>query len=260
MSKRPIKIWIITLFPEYFGPFFSMGVASSAFEESKKGDRKFDINLVMLRDYSNNNYGSVDDYPFGGGPGMIIRADVLKNALIKGVVDSGGYGEAFREKLHIVFTGPAGVIWNNDLCIDFSKEYFDNENEGRKDLVFICGRYEGVDQRFLELYVDQQISIGDYVLTGGELAVQVILDSAIRFTPKGLGNSESAGQDSFINGLLEHPQYTRPRVFDENQVPEILLSGNHGKISEFRKNERIRMTKENRPDLYRSFLNKRNQK
>ncbi len=236
------KIWIITLFPEYFKIFLEQGVVAYAL----KGERgiPFEVNLVSLREFSPKDFKGVDDAPYGGGPGMVFRPDVLKNALMEGVVKPGNYGDDFKEKIHVIFPSPRGKVWNNKVCIDFAKRVYPH-----KDLVIICGRYEGIDERFLNKYVDEEISLGDYILTGGELAAMAILDSSVRFIPGVLGNKESSQSESFQNSLLEHPQYTRPQNFEGEEVPKVLLSGHHQKIKEYQQNERVRVTKERRPDL-----------
>lgn len=246
MSKR--RIWVINSFPKLFEAYLDSGVAGQAL----RGERKIDFELksVLLREFSEKDFKGVDAAPYGGGEGMVIRADVLKSALIKGVVEAGGYSEIFKEELHIVFTSPRGKVWNNDYCKEFAKRIWSEDpHSGRKDLVFICGRYEGIDERFLEAYVDETISLGDYVITGGEVAALTILDSALRFVPGVLGNKESALKESFNSGLLEEPVYTRPREFEGLEVPEVLLSGNHKAIEEYKNEERLRITKEFRPDL-----------
>jgi tRNA (guanine37-N1)-methyltransferase len=238
------KIWIITLFPNYFDSLINFGITGSAL----RGERgnKIDIETVQLRNYTPKDYKGVDDSPYGGGAGMVMRADVLKEALMSGVVAPGGYGENFKEKLHIVFPGPRGKTWDNTYCKDFAKRF---SAEGSKDLVFICGRYEGIDERFLNLYVDEQISLGDFILTGGEIPTMAIIDSALRFFSGVLGNKESSEHESFQANLLEHPHYTRPKVFDGVQVPDILTSGHHQNIEKYQKEESLRITKLHRPDL-----------
>ena len=238
-----MKIWIITLFPEYFNSFLNLGIIGSTL----KGERgpSFEVNTVSLKEFSPHDFKGVDDAPYGGGPGMVMRVDVLANALLEGVVKKGGYGENFREKLHIVYPSPRGTTLDNRLVKDFAQRVF----SGEKDLVFICGRYEGIDERFIQNFVDEEISLGDFVLTGGELATMVILDSTLRFVTGVLGNKESSLSESFQEGLLEHPQYTRPRDFMGLSVPEVLLSGNHKEIEAFKNAERMRITLKYRPEL-----------
>ncbi|HLE11135.1 MAG TPA: tRNA (guanosine(37)-N1)-methyltransferase TrmD [Bacteriovoracaceae bacterium] len=248
-TVKKFKIWIITIFPEYFRPLLDCGVTANAL--NGPNGLALEVNLVPLGNYTFQKYKGIDDTPFGGGPGMIVRADVLKNALDCGVVNAGNYGGSYRDKLHIVYTSPRGKVWNRDYCKEFSGRVW-TENASR-DLVFICGRYEGVDERFLQKYVDEEISIGDYVLTGGEIAVMAILDSALRYLPGVLGNRESSQKDSFEDYLLENGQYTKPREFEGVVVPEVLLSGNHKKIAEYHLAEKLALTKQYRPDLFLKF-------
>ncbi|GAB4019497.1 MAG: tRNA (guanosine(37)-N1)-methyltransferase TrmD [Bdellovibrio sp.] len=242
------KIWVITMFPEIYTPFVETGVVGQAL----RGERGmgFELKAISLRNFSVKDYKGVDDSPFGGGVGMVMRADVLKNALIEGIVKPGNYGEDFKNKLHIVYTTARGNQWNDQYARDFAQRNW--SDEANKDLVFICGRYEGIDERFIELYVDERICIGDYILSSGDLATLCIIDSALRFSPGVLGNKLSAQDESFAGGMLEHPHYTKPRVFEGLEVPEVLLSGNHQKIEKYRLSERERMTKLWRPDLLKS--------
>lgn len=241
MNKR---IWILTLFPEYFKPLLECGISGAAFRGERSDSIKFEVKFVNIRDFSTTKYRSVDDSPFGGGPGMVMRADILRDALIKGVQEAGGYST--REELHVIYTSPRGKVWNNKVAREFGTALLSHPT---KDLVFICGRYEGVDERFLEKYVDDYYSLGDFVLTGGELAVMTMLDSAVRFVPGILGNKLSSEYDSFEDGFIEYPQYTKPQDFEGMPVPEILLSGHHKKIEEWQREEKKRMTKIWRPDL-----------
>lgn len=242
------RIWILTLFPEFFKPLLECGIAGSALRgERSEGDFKFEVHCVNIRDYSTTKYKSVDDTPYGGGPGMVMRADILRDALIKGVVEAGNY-QALSE-LNVIYTSPRGKVWNNQVARHFGQNQLSNE----KDLVFICGRYEGIDERFLQKYVNEFYSIGDFVLTGGELAVMLMLDSAVRFVPGILGNKLSSEADSFEDGLIEYPQYTKPREFEDMEVPEILMNGHHKKIEEWQREQKIRLTKELRPDLYEKY-------
>lgn len=238
------KIWIITLFPKYFDSLLNFGITGAAL----RGERgsKIAIETIQLRDFAPKDYKGVDDSPYGGGAGMIMRADVLKAALLEGIVRNGGYGEEYRKKLHIVYPGPRGKTWNNFHCKNFANTFL---KEDSKDLVFICGRYEGIDERFLNKYVDEEISLGDYILTGGEIPTMAIIDSCLRFFPGVLGNKESSIKESFQFNMLEHPQYTKPRIFEGESVPEILISGHHQNIKEYQKEESVRITKIYRPDL-----------
>jgi len=247
--KKEFNIWIITLFPELFKSFAECGIIGQVLSGSR--GKKIKMNIVSLRDYTTNSYKGVDDSPYGGGPGMVMRADILKNALIKGVVEVGSYGEDFREKLHIISPGPKGTRWNSKMGHEFAQKNWSESSS--KDLVFICGRYEGIDERFIKLYVDEEISIGDFILSGGELAVQTILDSSLRFCPGTLGNRDGAFEESFQNNLLEHGQYTRPRVFERLEVPEVLTESHHKKIQEYQLKEQEKLTQELRPDLFKKY-------
>lgn len=238
------RIWILTLFPEYFKPLLECGISGAAFRGERSSELKFEMKLVNIRDFATTKYKSVDDTPFGGGPGMVMRADILKSALLSGVVEAGDY--AGVEDLTVIYTSPRGKVWDNKVAREFGVTVLGHSS---KDVVFICGRYEGVDERFLQKYVNQFYSIGDYVLTGGELAVMTMLDSAVRFVPGILGNKLSSEHDSFEDGLIEYPQYTKPQEFEGTGVPEVLLSGHHKKIEEWQLEQKKLMTKILRPDL-----------
>ena len=237
-------IWILTLFPEMFKPFLECGISGAAFRGERSVDLKFELHFVNIRDYSQTKYKSVDDSPFGGGPGMVMRADILRYALVKGVQEAGGYESL--EKLHVIYTSPRGKVWNNKVAREFGTNVLASNV---KDVVFIAGRYEGIDERFLAKYVDDFYSVGDFVLTGGELAIMLMLDSAVRCVPGILGNKLSSEDDSFEDGLIEFPQYTKPREFEGMEVPAILLEGHHKKILEWQHEEKLVMTKKWRPDL-----------
>lgn len=241
MNKR---IWILTLFPEYFKPLLECGISGAAFRGERSDNIKFEVKFVNIRDFATTKYKSVDDSPFGGGPGMVMRADILRDALVKGVQEAGNY--ASLADLHVIYTSPRGKVWNNKVAREFGTTVLSHPD---KDVVFICGRYEGVDERFLEKYVQDYYSIGDFVLTGGELAVMTILDSAVRFVPGILGNKLSSEYDSFEDGLIEYPQYTKPQDFEGMTPPEIMLSGHHKKIEEWQLEQKKIMTKKWRPDL-----------
>jgi tRNA (guanine37-N1)-methyltransferase len=237
------KIWIITLFPDYFDSLINSGIVGQALRGTR-GEAP-EIKTVQLRNFTTNDYKGVDDSPYGGGPGMVIRADVLKRAL-EYIVQEGKYGSEFKNKLHVVFPGPRGTTWNNTYAKKFASEY---SSESSKDLVFICGRYEGIDERFLSHYVDEQISLGDFILSGGEIATMAIIDSFMRFFKGVLGNKESSVAESFQANLLEHPQYTRPPVFEGIEVPAVLISGHHQNIEKYKHDEALRITQLHRPDL-----------
>ncbi|OUR94883.1 tRNA (guanosine(37)-N1)-methyltransferase TrmD [Halobacteriovorax marinus] len=240
------RIWVITMFPDFFKPLKEVGVVGQVFQ-GMRGE-KFELNTVFLSDYSKKGFKGVDESPYGGGPGMVMRADVLKNALVEGVIKPGNYDEDnFKEEFSVIFTAPRGVVWNSSSCKKFANTYL--QKDSKKDLVFICGRYEGVDERFLSRYVDEVYCIGDFVLSGGEIAVMAIIDSSFRFSEGVLGNDQSALCDSFEYNLLEHPQYTRPSEFEGMKVPPVLISGNHKKIEIWKEEMQVEMTTKWRADL-----------
>lgn len=228
-----MKIDILTLFPKMFAGPFSESIISRA---QKKGI--VDVNIINLRDFATNRHKSVDDTPCGGGPGMVLRVDVIDRA-IKSIVGSK------RADYHVVLATPQGEPYCQNIANKLSKE---------KNLLFICGHYEGFDERVRLHLVDQEISIGDYVLSGGEVPVMVIVDSVVRLLPGALGKDASSQEESFSlkngnNILLEYPIYTKPVEYRDWKVPPVLLSGNHREISDWRKKEAIRNTKTKRPDL-----------
>ena len=233
------KIWIISLFPQYFLPLMEHGVVSRAFKQF------LELKFLNPADFSEQSYKGVDDAPFGGGAGMVMRADVLQRALLEGVVAGGGYGEDWRSKIKVVFPSPRGKVWSTQLA----KEVLEQTVNQDLDLVFICGRYEGIDERFTCQYVDWEFSLGDFILSGGEIATMAMLDSIARFAAGVLGNQASHEQESFETAALEHPHYTRPRVFEGEEVPAVLLSGDHKEIQKYREAESLRLTRLLRPDL-----------
>lgn len=190
------------------------------------------INLVNLRDYALNRYGQVDDYQFGGGAGMVLMCEPLANAI-----------DDLKKQRHydeIIYTTPDGIVWNQKMA---------NSMSLCENIIILCGHYKGIDERIRQLYVTKEISIGDFVLTGGELAAAIITDSIVRLLPGVLGNEESALSDSFQDGLLAPPVYTRPAEFRGMKVPDILLSGHTAQIEEWRLEQAELRTKERRPDL-----------
>ena len=219
-----MKIDILTLFPEMFkGPFdFSL------IKRAKKTD-KVEINTHNLRDWTTDKHKTVDSKPFGGGPGMVMMIEVIDRAINK----------LKTKHSKVVLLSPQGKVFNQKMSEKFSKE---------SHLIFICGHYEGFDERIRQL-VDEEISIGDYVLTGGEIPAMVIIDSVVRLLPGVVGNKESIKDESFSQNLLEYPQYTRPSNYKGMKVPKVLLSGNHSEITKWRKEKAKERTKERRPDL-----------
>ena len=195
-----------------------------------------ELNFVQIRDFAKDKHKSVDDTPYGGGAGMLLRADVLYDA----------WNSVSSQKPHTILLSPQG----RKLTQDLAKEWVNRHEH----VVFVCGHYEGVDERFIETCVDEELSIGDYILTGGEFAAVVASDVLIRLIPGVVGNSESVSRDSLEENLLKAPQYTRPADFIGMKVPEVLLSGNHAKIESWRKQQSLERTQKKRPDLYALYL------
>lgn len=218
-------ITILTLFPEEFEGIINSSIIKRAIQSGIVS-----INLINYREYSSKKNKRVDDYSYGGGAGMVIEVQPIVDAL-KSI-------EGYKH-IHKIITSPVGTNYNQKKAIELSK--LDN-------LIIVCGHYEGIDNRIMD-YVDEAISIGDYILTGGEIAGMAIVDSIIRLLPEALGNVESAVDESFENNLLEYPQYTRPEVYDGKKVPEVLLSGNHENIRKWRRFMSLKTTYENRPEL-----------
>jgi len=224
-----MKIDVLTLFPEMFSSLDSSVIGRAV------SNNAFELKITNFRDFSLDKHKKVDDYCFGSGEGMLIKPQPLIDA-IKSVKTS---------KSKVIYLSPCGKVFNSDLA----KELAQNEH-----LVLICGHYEGIDQRIIDDYVDEEISVGDYVTTCGELPAMILIDAVARFVPNVLGNQNSAHNDSFENYLLEQPQYTRPSVYDGKAVPEVLLNGNHQEIQKWQLEQRILRTKKNRPDLYEKYL------
>lgn len=197
-----------------------------------------DVSLYNIRDFSENKHKKVDDYPFGGGAGMVMTPQPIYST----------YRHILKEnniqKPRVVYLSPKGKTFNQEMAKSMAKE---------ENLIFLCGHYEGIDQRIIDMIVTDEVSIGDYVLTGGELPALVMIDSISRLIPGVLNKVESYEDETFENDLLEYPQYTRPREFEERKVPEIILSGNHGKIDQWRLEESERLTKQRRPDLWEKY-------
>lgn len=222
-----MRIDILTLFPDFFTSIFATSILQRAIVSEQ-----VDLNTVDIRDFAYDKHKIVDDYPYGGGAGMVMKPEPIGRAIAaaKQVGISG----------RVIYMSPQGQVLNQQKAFELAS---------LDHLIILCGHYEGVDERALELYVDEEISIGDFVLTGGELPAAVLVDSVVRLLPGVLGSAESAAQDSFSDGLLEHPHYTRPPEFEGQTVPDILLSGHHEKIATWRRQESLRRTWERRPDL-----------
>lgn len=220
-----MKIDILTLFPEMFEPL-KQSILGRALENDL-----FEINLINIRDFSLDKHKKVDDYVFGGGDGMLMTPQPLYDAIMS-VKSEEGY---------VIYMSPKGAMLTQEKVCNLARNY--------EHLIILCGHYEGIDERIIQLCVDEQISIGDYVLTGGELPAMVLVDSVARFIPSVLHSDTSALDESFSDGLLEYPQYTRPREFMGLSVPEVLLNGNHKEIEKWKAEQKILETKKYRPDL-----------
>lgn len=224
-----LKAKIFTIFPELFPGFLGYSLTGRALEE-----KIWSVETVNIRDYATDKHGSVDDTPCGGGAGMVMRPDVLGRALKANC--TGG---------KILAMSPKG----RPLTQEMVKAYV-QENE----INIVCGRFEGIDERVIEAFDIEEVSIGDYILTGGEQAAQILLDAVVRLLPGVLGNAESTVSESFEDNLLEYPQYTRPTEWEGRKVPEILLGGHHQKIENWRKEQAMKTTEERRPDLWKKYL------
>ena len=218
-----MKFSVLTLFPEMFTPL-KESIIGKAVE-----DKKIELNLINIRDFSKDKHKKVDDTPYGGGAGMVMKADVVYDA----------YQSVRKEEAKVIFLSPQGKTLNQDKVKKLAKE---------KHLILLCGHYEGIDQRVIDEIVDEEISIGDYVLTGGELPAMVLIDSVSRYVD-GVLSEESIKEESFTNNLLEYPQYTRPEIFHGIKVPEVLLSGHHENIKKWREEQSLKNTLQKRPNL-----------
>ncbi len=228
-----MKVKILTIFPELFPGFLGTSLTGKALD-----DGKWSFEAINIRDYAFDKHGSVDDTPSGGGAGMIMRADVLGAAL-----------QANYHTGRLINMSPRGTPLTQAKVHELAKE---------EELTIICSRFEGIDERVLETYGAEDISIGDYILTGGEQAAMIMLDAIIRLLPGVLGNEESSSEESFEDGLLEYPQYTRPTEWQGHPIPDILLSGHHQKIAAWRHLQSEEVTKQRRPDLWKKYLASKN--
>jgi tRNA (guanine37-N1)-methyltransferase len=223
-----MRVDVLTLFPEAFVGPLDVSIIKRARE-----DGLLDLAIHDIREHATDRHRSVDDYPFGGGHGMVMRVDVLDAALQHVQSLDGPPGL-------VIYMSPQGERLTDAIVRELARE---------PRLVIVCGRYEGVDERFIEHCVDREISIGDYVLTGGELPAMVLIDAVARHIPGALGDEASPEEESFADGLLEHPHYTRPAEYRGWSVPEVLVSGHHANIEKWKKEQRLARTKERRPDL-----------
>ena len=221
---------VLTLFPDMIKNGMNTSITGKAIEKGL-----MDLDVRNIRDYTLDKHLHVDDAPYGGGAGMVMQAEPIYRA----------YNDLnLKKKTRVIYVTPQGRVFNQQIATELAKE---------EELVFLCGHYEGIDERVLEEIVTDYVSIGDYVLTGGELPAMVMIDSISRLVPGVLHNDDSAGDESFENGLLEYPQYTRPPVFLDKEVPEVLLSGHHENIRKWRHEQSVKRTKERRPDLWEAY-------
>lgn len=232
-----MKISVMTLFPEIFESYLGESIMKRAIDKDI-----LDVDLYNIRDFSENKHKKVDDYPFGGGAGMVMTPQPIYSTYKKILEDNN------IEKARVIYLSPKGKTFDQKMAKSLAKE--DN-------IVFLCGHYEGIDQRIIDMIVTDEVSIGDYVLTGGELPALVMIDSISRLIPGVLNRTESFEDESFENNLLEYPQYTRPREFEGLEVPEVILSGNHGNIDEWRLKEAEVLTEKRRPDLWKLYKSKK---
>ena len=224
--EEEMKFDVLTLFPEMFEPL-KQSIIGKAIEK-----KLIELNLVNIRDFSKDKHKKVDDTPYGGGAGMVMRPDVVYEA----------YQSVKQDQAKVIYMSPQGKKLNQQIVENLSKE---------SHLIILCGHYEGIDQRVLDEIVEEEISIGDYVLTGGEIPAMVLIDSVSRYV-EGVIKQDSIQEESFSNGLLEYPQYTRPEIFQGKAVPEILLSCHHENIEKWRKKRSLEITKKKRPDLLKN--------
>ena len=219
-----MNITVLTLFPEMFAPLFESVIGRAV------NGGKLNIKIVNIRDYAENKHFKCDDYPFGGGAGMVMMPQPIDSAIEAADPD---------HRAHRIYMSPRGRVFTQKRAVELSR---------LGDLLILCGHYEGVDQRVIDLYIDEELSVGDYVLTGGELPAMVVCDCVARYV-EGVISGESLKDESFSAGLLEYPQYTRPAVYKGLSVPEVLLSGNHEKVDAWRREQSLEITRKNRPDL-----------
>ena len=236
-----LRFDVVTIFPDFFREAFDYGIIRRALAAGLVATKAHD-----LRSWATDRYRTVDDRPFGGGDGMVLKADPIFSAVqdLTGFNRHGDYPKGTR----VVLLSPQGQAFTQTLAADLATD--------ARQVVLICGRYEGVDERVAEALVTDEISIGDYVLSGGEPAAIVVIDAIVRLLPGALGSETSATNESFSDGLLDYPQYTRPPEYDGLRVPDLLLKGNHAEIARWRRKEALKKTERNRPDLLKSFRGK----
>ena len=234
-AKTPWTAHILTLFPEMFPGPLGFSIIGKALEE-----KNWLLELIKLQNFSKKGPKYVDDKPYGGGSGMIIKSEIVHEALKQTI-------KKIKNNYSLVYLTPKGKKLDQKKIKRFVK---------RNNLILVCGKYEGIDQRVIDAWKMEEISMGDYVLSGGEIAAMSLIDSCVRLLPNVLGSAKSLENETFENNLLEYPQYTKPRKWLGKKVPEVLLSGNHRKISEWKKKESIRITKIKRPDLLKKVAKK----
>ena len=223
------QVKIFTLYPDFFPGILSKGIYGRAIEKSL-----WNLDVINIRDYAKDKHKTVDDTPYGGGEGMVLKPDVVAKAL----------DQNLKKNEKIIYLTPKGKTFDQNKAKKFLNE---------KKINILCGHFEGIDQRVIESRGIEEISIGDYILSGGETASYVILDSILRLVPGVLGNENSYKDESFENGLLEYPQYTKPQIWEKTPVPEVLLSGDHSKIKDWRLSQSEAITRHRRPDLWHKY-------
>ena len=224
-----LEAQVLTLYPEIFPGPLDKGLYGKAMAK-----KLWNLNIINIRDSATDRHGTVDDTPYGGGTGMLLKADILAKSIDQNI----------KKGERIFYLSPKGKKFDQKLAQDLSKE---------KSFSLICGHFEGVDERVLTTRNIEEISIGDYILSGGETAALVVLDSVLRLLPGVLGNDKSVLTETFENGLLEYPQYTKPQIWEEKQVPNVLLSGDHNKIKDWRLSQSEAITRDRRPDLWQKY-------
>ena len=238
-KKNLVGAWrakVLTLFPEMFPGTLGFSLIGKALHEGK-----WALDTINIRNFTTDKHGTVDDTPAGGGAGMVLKADVIDSALEFATKDI----DMVSDSWSLIYLSPKGTPFKQEIAQDLVS---------KTGAVFVCGRFEGLDERVIEKWRLEEISIGDYVLSGGEIAAQTIIDATVRLIPSVLGNNKSINEESFSEGLLEYPQYTRPARWNNTTIPEVLLSGHHSKIKEWRHMQSKKVTKEKRPDLWQKFL------
>ncbi len=226
-----MRIAVISIFPEMLRAITDFGVTRRAVKNGL-----IEIHCINPRDFAYDRHQKVDERPFGGGPGMLMMVQPLRDAILK--------AKELLPEASVIYLSPQGRVFSHGAAVEMA---------GRREIIFLCGRYEGIDERVIESLVDEEWSIGDYVLSGGELAAMVMIDAVSRMIPGVLGDQESAAEDSFVRGLLDYPQYTRPEEIDGMRVPEVLLSGNHQEIRKWRLGMSLARTYERRPDILKNL-------